>query len=141
MRLCIFLVQQRRICLIFQVQKRRRLNALNTVVSLLREQLKISATFGTSGAAVTQPLTKSAAEGNLANPTSTDGGKVKAPLISWTVFNYLLVISRQSNYEHFTIILWSSYDHFAIILQTFYDHLTNILRSSYKHFTINLWAS
>ena len=63
-----------------QVQKRRRLNALNTVVSLLREQLKISATIGTSAAAATQPVAKSAAgDATSAAAASADAAKVKAP--------------------------------------------------------------
>ena len=64
-----------------QVQKRRRLNALNTVVSLLREQLKISATIGTSAAAATQPVAKSAAgDATSAAAASADAAKVNATL-------------------------------------------------------------
>ena len=64
----------------FQVQKRRRLNGLNTVVSLLRVQLKISATLGTSSSSATQPPTRSAA--GDANQNNSDTVKVTRGLTS-----------------------------------------------------------
>ena len=62
----------------FQVQKRRRLNALNTVVSLLREQIKIPSMIGsaTTVSSTTQPQAKSAPEATLLTAASVEGTKV-----------------------------------------------------------------
>ena len=61
-----------------QVQKRRRLNALNTVVSLLREQIKIPSMIGsaTTAASTTQPQAKSAPEATMLTAASVEGTKV-----------------------------------------------------------------
>jgi hypothetical protein len=62
---------------LLQVQKRRRLNALNTVVSLLREQLKISSMIGAATSPASQPQPKSAAgDASLVSATSLEGTKV-----------------------------------------------------------------